>query len=185
MTFPIKLNFISKMEKITTISTLHQLLDFNTQYFVVGEVHLQKALHHWIEKASAVKLKAVFQKYLEHIQQNIKSFENFIDAEKMNLISNENKILNVLIEDATIRFELCSDPEIKDASLLASVQLINHYKICTYGTAAAYASTLAMEEAAKLFKMAEINEKQIDDRLSQMAEFEINKRATSPIVLSN
>lgn len=54
-----------------------------------------------------------------------------------------------------------------------------------YGTAASYANTLEMEEAAKLFKMAEINEKQIDDRLSQMAEFEINKRATSPIVLPN
>jgi ferritin-like metal-binding protein YciE len=103
----------------------------------------------------------------------------------MHLISNENKILTTLIEDVSIRFELCSDPEIKDACLLASVQVINHYKICIYGTAAAYATTLGMEEAAKLFKMAEINEKQIDDRLSQMAEFEINKRATTPIVLSN
>lgn len=173
------------MEKNTTISTLHQLLDYNTQNFIVGEVYLQKALQSWIEKASAVKLKAVFQKYLEHTEQNVKSFEKFIDAEKMNLISNENKILNVLIEDASERFETCSDPEIKDASLLASVQVINHYKICMYGTAAAYASTLNMEEAAKQFKMAEINEKQIDDRLSQMAEFEINKRAASPIVLTN
>lgn len=173
------------MENNTTICTLHQLLDFNTQYFIVGEVHLQKVLHTWIEKASAVKLKAVFQKYLEHIEHNIKSFEKFIDAEKMNLLSNEHKIVQVLIEDATLRFELCADPEIKDACLLASVQTINHYKICNYGTAAAYAATLGMDEAAKLFKMAEINEKQIDDRLSQMAEFEINKRATAPIVLPN
>ncbi len=173
------------MEKITTISTLHQLLDFNTQHFIVGEVHLQKALHHWIDKASAIKLKAILQKYLEHIEHNVKSFEKFIDAEKMNLISNEHKILTVLIEDAERRYAYCSDPEIKDASLLASVQVINHFKICAYGTAAAYANTLGMEDASKLFKIAEINEKQIDDRLSQMAEFEINKRATSPIVLPN
>jgi ferritin-like metal-binding protein YciE len=173
------------MEKDTTISTLHQLLDFNTQHFIVGEVHLQKALHSWIEKASAVKLKAVFQKYLEHIDHNIQSFEKFIDVEKMNLISNEHKVLNVLIEDADTKFNYCSDPEIKDACLLASVQVINHYKICAYGTAAAYANTLGLEEAGKLFKLAEINEKQIDDRLSQMAEFEINKKAASPIVLPN
>lgn len=173
------------MEKNTTISTLHQLLDFNTQNFIVGEVHLQQALQSWIDKASAVKLKAVFQKYQEHIEQNIKSFEKFIDAEKLNLISNENKILTALIDDSMNRLELCSDPEIRDACLLASVQVINHYKICIYGTAAAYANTLEMEEPAKLFKMAEISEKQIDDRLSQMAEFEINKRATSPIVLTN
>ena len=50
------------MEKETTISTLHQLLDYNTQHFIVGEVHLQQALKNWIEKASAVKLKAIFLK---------------------------------------------------------------------------------------------------------------------------
>ena len=173
------------MENKNTISTLHQLLDFNSQHFIVGEVHLKKSMHEWISKASSVKLKAVFQKYLEHIEQNVKSFEIFINEEKMNLISNENKILNTLIEDTDKKFELCSDVEIKDACLLASVQVINHYKICIYGTAAAYANTLDMQEAAKSFKMAEINEKKIDDRLSQMAEFEINKKATTPIVLPN
>jgi ferritin-like metal-binding protein YciE len=173
------------MEKSNHISTLHQLLDFNTQNFIVGEVHLRQALHGWIEKASAVKLKSIFQKYLEHIDHNIKSFEKFIDSEKLSLISNENKILNIYVTDAEARLEQCTDPEIKDASILASVQAINHYKICMYGTASAYANTLGMEEAAKLFKMAEINEKQIDDRLSQIAEFEINKRATSPVVLPN
>jgi ferritin-like metal-binding protein YciE len=173
------------MEKLNNISTLHQLLDYNTQHFIVGEVHLQQSLHHWIEKSSAIKLKGIFQKYLEHIDHNIKSFEKFIDAEKLSLISNENIILQVYITDAETKLELCSDVEIKDASILASVQAINHYKICMYGTAAAYANTLGMDEAAKIFKMAEINEKQIDDRLSQLAEFEINKRATTPIVLKN
>ena len=142
-------------------------------------------MQEWIIKASSVKLKAILQKYLEHIEQNIKSFDLFINKENMNLISNENKIFITLIEDADMKFELCSDPEIKDACMLASVQIINHYKICIYGTAASYANTLGMEEAASIFKMAEINEKKIDDRLSQMAEFDINKRATAPIVLQN
>lgn len=172
------------MEKEITISTLHQLLDYDTQQFIVAEVHLQQALQKWIKDANAVKLKAVIQKYLEHIDHNMRSFEKFIDSEKMDLISNKNEILNVLIDDANQKYNYCSDPEIKDACLLASIQVINHFKICSYGTAAAYANALGMEEASKLFKMAEINEKQIDDRLSQMAEFEINKRATSPIVLT-
>lgn len=173
------------MENKNTISTLHQLLNFNSQYFIIGEVHLKNTMQEWIIKASSVKLKAILQKYMEHIEQNIKSFDLFINKENMNLISNENKIFITLIEDADMKFELCSDPEIKDACMLASVQIINHYKICIYGTAASYANTLGMEEAASIFKMAEINEKKIDDRLSQMAEFDINKRATAPIVLQN
>ena len=40
-----------------------------------------------------------------------------------------------------------------------------------------------MENQAVIFHEAEINEKQIDDRLSQLAEFEINVKAKAPIVL--
>jgi ferritin-like metal-binding protein YciE len=78
---------------------------------------------------------------------------------------------------------LCSDAEVKDACLLSSIQEINHYKISAYGTAAAFASTLGMDATAQVFRKAEVNEKQIDDRLSQLAAFEINLKARAPIVL--
>ena len=48
---------------------------------------------------------------------------------------------------------------------------------------AAFANTLEMTEQATVFHEAEINEKQIDDRLSQLAEHEINLNARTPIVL--
>jgi hypothetical protein len=40
-----------------------------------------------------------------------------------------------------------------------------------------------MESAATTFHTAEVKEKQIDDRLSQLAEHEINKEAKSTILL--
>jgi hypothetical protein len=43
---------------------------------------------------------------------------------------------------------------------------------------------LNLEKFASVFHEAEINEKQIDDRLSQLAEHEINARAKAPILLS-
>jgi len=39
------------------------------------------------------------------------------------------------------------------------------------------------EKAAELFHEAEANEKQIDDRLTQLAEHEINVKAKTPAVL--
>ena len=71
----------------------------------------------------------------------------------------------------------CTDAEVKDACLLACIQAINHFKISMYGTAAAFANALDMEKQAAIFHEAEVNEKQIDDRLSQLAEHEINIRA--------
>jgi hypothetical protein len=40
-----------------------------------------------------------------------------------------------------------------------------------------------MENFARLFHEAEVNEKQIDDRLTQLAEHEINIKARTPIVI--
>ena len=39
-------------------------------------------------------------------------------------------------------------------------------------------------KAASVFHEMEINEKHIDDRLSQLAEFEINRKARTPIVIA-
>jgi ferritin-like metal-binding protein YciE len=64
--------------------------------------------------------------------------------------------------------------------LLASVQAINHYKISVYGTAAAFAGALELEKHALFFREAAVNEKQIDDRLSQLAQHEINVNAKMP-----
>ncbi len=41
-----------------------------------------------------------------------------------------------------------------------------------------------MTEAATIFYEAEVSEKQIDDRLSQLAEYEINVKAKSPSLIS-
>lgn len=172
------------MENANQISTLHQLLDDNTRRFIAGEAELKINLHEWINQATSFKLKAVLQKYLDYVENNINAIEQFIEKEGINVLSNQNKSMHAMIEETQDKLRSCSDLEVKDACLLSCIQVINHYKISIYGTAAAYANALNMEASVKLFKSAEINEKQIDDRLTQMAEYEINKRAIAPIVLT-
>ena len=91
--------------------------------------------------------------------------------------------MRAFIEEVEEKLSNCSDSEVKDACLLASIQAINHFKISTYGTAAAFANALGMEKQAAIFHEVEVNEKQIDDRLSQLAEHEINIKAKTPILL--
>ncbi|MBS1527817.1 MAG: DUF892 family protein, partial [Bacteroidetes bacterium] len=81
------------------------------------------------------------------------------------------------------RLSNCANPQVRDACLLASIQSINHFKISTYGTAAAFAEALDMGKMSAIFHELEINEKHIDDRLSQLAEYEINGRAKATIIL--
>ena len=81
------------------------------------------------------------------------------------------------------KIEACTNPEGKDACILAGVQSICHFKISSYGTAAAFAMQVGLAKFAHVFYESEINEKHIDDELTQLAIYEINNNALSPLNL--
>ena len=165
------------------IIALHHLLDYDASKFTSAEIQLKKSLPEWISKSGSIKLKTVLQKYLDFVQQHVEKLEGFFEEEQMSSLSLTNRVMHAFIEETDEKLSYCTDAEIKDACLLASIQAINHFKISTYGTAAAFAKALGMEKQATVFHEAEVNEKQIDDRLTQLAEYEINTRAKAPIAI--
>ena len=165
------------------LATLHNLLDYDASKFTSGEVQLKNSLPNWINKAGSLKLKAVLQKYLEIVQDHVQKMESFCEEEEIRALSLTNRVMQALIAETEEKLSYCTDPGVKDACMLASIQEINHFKISTYGTAAAFAKVLDMPKQSALFHEAEVNEKQIDDRLSQLAEHEINISARTPHIL--
>jgi ferritin-like metal-binding protein YciE len=168
-----------------SINNLHNLLDYDARMFSAAEVQLKGILPSWINKAGSLKLKAVLQKYLDFINEHIQKMNTFYDKEGITSISMHNIVMHAFIEDTNDKLNRCTELAIKDACLLACIQAANHYKISMYGTAAAFSKALGMDDQATIFHEAEVNEKQIDDRLSQLAEYEINTLAKSPIVLTD
>lgn len=165
------------------IATLRNLLDDDARKFTSAEVQLKNKLPEWINKAGSLKLKTVLQRYLLYVEEHIQKLEVFLDEEHITSLSVTNRVMKAFIEDTEEKLSGCSDVEIKDACLLASIQAINHFKISTYGTAAAFAKVVGTEQQAAVFHEAEVNEKQIVDRLTQLAEHEININARAPIVI--
>jgi ferritin-like metal-binding protein YciE len=171
------------METNPSIVTLHNLLDFNAGRFACAEAEVKKGLSEWIKEANSMQLKAVLQRYLDFATEHIVRINRFINDEKLTFINCNDAVMLALIGDTGESLSYCADAAVKDACLLAGVQCINHYKISKYGTAAAYANDLDLDKAASLFHELEINEKHIDDRLSQLAKYEINIKAKTPVVL--
>ncbi|WGQ09837.1 DUF892 family protein [Pedobacter gandavensis] len=171
------------MEAKNNITTLHHLLDYEISRFISAEVELKSSLGKWTNQAESLQLKSVLLKYHDFIDQHITGIENFIDKEQIGIMAISNPVMLALINDTDECLSFCSNSETKDACLLACVQVINHYKIATYGTASAHAGLLELAVDAGIFHEAEINEKHIDDRLSQLAKYEINMKAKSPISL--
>jgi ferritin-like metal-binding protein YciE len=171
------------MENNSNIVMLRNLLDEDTRRFTSAEIELENSLNGWINEARSMQLKTVLHRYLDFVQQHVKRLEGFFEEEKINAISLNNRVMLAFIADVNEKLANCTQVEVKDACLLASIQSINHFKISAYGTAAAFAKALDLEKAAALFHELEINEKHIDDRLSQLADFEINIKAIAPIAL--
>ena len=167
-----------------TLNNLQSLLDYEASRFTATEIHLKNVLHDWIKRAEDMKLKSVLEKYDSMIQEHTQKLEDFFKDEKIMALSLTNRVLNAYIDDINEKLEMCADPALKDACLLAGIQEINHFKLSAYGTAAAFSKTLNMEKYATIFHELEVNEKQIDDRLSQLAEHEINFRAKAPHLLT-
>lgn len=167
------------------IKTLHDLLNYEASHFTAGEVSLRNILPKWISMASSFQLKSVLQKYHEQVVLHIQMMEKYVVNEQLSDLAISNKIMNAFIEVAEEKINNCKDLEVKDACLLASIQAINHYKISTYGTAASFANEINLEKFGTHFHEAAINEKQIDDRLTQLADFEINKKAKVHTLLNS
>lgn len=166
-----------------TIVTLNDLFDTEISGFVHAEIQLKKFLTVWTNSVHSLSLKTILQKYQSFIEEHIQQLNALADDEKIPSIPLTNKVMSAFLEDAEYKLLLCADHDVKDACLLASIQIINHYKISSYGTGAAFANALEKRIQAGLLHGAEENEKEIDRRLTYLAEHEINIRATAPILL--
>ena len=131
-------------ENNSTITNLHDLLDYNARKFTSAEIQLRNGLNEWIDKAASLNLKAVLQKYLDFVQQHVQKLESFFEAEQISSLSSGNRIMKSFIDETEEKLKNCADLQVRDACLLASVQDINHFKISLYGTAAAFAKELNM-----------------------------------------
>lgn len=167
--------------KNSPIHTLHNLLDDNASSFMIAEVILEKSLENWVKEASDVKLKVVLQDYQDQVQQHIQMIGKFTDEEKISRLDVTSRIMNAFIEETDNKLSRCADTEIKDACLLSGIQIINHYKISMYGTAAAFAKAINLEKHAATFHTAALNEKKTDEQLTKLANTEINLKARAPI----
>ncbi|MEO5648212.1 MAG: DUF892 family protein [Chitinophagaceae bacterium] len=67
--------------------------------------------------------------------------------------------------------------EVKDAAIIATAQKIEHYEICGYGTAKAYARELNLGDVAELLEDTLKDEYKSDDLLTDLAVGRLNEKA--------
>jgi ferritin-like metal-binding protein YciE len=172
------------MEANLSINNLQDLLDLNTSQFSSAEIELKRKLLEWANNASSIQLKMIMKKYISFTSQHLQRMDLFLEQEKILSVNRDNPIMLAYIKLIDEKLMICKNPEIKDACILAGIQAICHFKISSYGTAAAYAKLLGLANFAQIFFESEVNEKHVDDELTQLAMYEINTLAMTPLNLA-
>jgi ferritin-like metal-binding protein YciE len=66
---------------------------------------------------------------------------------------------------------------VRDAGIICSAQKVEHYEIASYGSLCAFANTLGMDDVAELLKETLDEEKEADEKLTEVAESSVNMEA--------
>ncbi len=130
------------------------------------------------EAATSTKLQAAFSKHQTQTETHVTRLEQVFDMMGLEPERKSCAAIKGLVTEAE---EVMDEAEgnVLDAGLIAAAHAVEHYEIARYGTLRAWAETLGMTQAAKLFEATLKEENQTDVNLTSLAEDSVNPAAFS------
>ena len=144
-----------------------------------SEKALTKVFPKMIKNATAVLLVEALIGHLEATQKHVTKLEGAFTFTGEKSESKKCKAMSCLIKDARSIMKGAEDGKVRDAAIISAVQKIEHYEIATYGTLCSFANALGETEASLLLHEILIEEKAVNERLSELAELGINAEAVA------
>ncbi len=144
-----------------------------------AEKHLTKTLPKMAKAATSPELKDAFTEHLEVTKTHVSRLEEVFEmlgkkaqAKKCEAMEGITKEGESIIEDTE------AGTATRDVGLILAGQKVEHYEIATYGGLTQLAHTLQLEDIAGVLETTLNEEKDADSSLSQIAENNINYKAS-------
>jgi len=144
-----------------------------------AENQINKALQKMIKSASSEELKNAFEEHLQQTKTHANRLEQIFEELDLSPKGKKCKGIEGVIEEGKETMSQAEDPSVCDAALIAAAQHVEHYEMAGYGCARTYADTLGIRKAAGLLQQTLEEEKETDEKLTQLAEEMINQQAAS------
>lgn len=159
------------------LDSLDDLLLLQLKDLYDAEQRLCEAIPDMAEAAASAGLSEAFRSHLEQTKRHVSRLEQaFVDLGKPAGRETCDAMKGLIKEGAEI-VDAEGDADVKDAALIAAAQRVEHYEIAGYGSARTFAQRLGHTTVARLLQMTLDEEKETDQRLTQLAEERINVRA--------
>ncbi|PIF34453.1 ferritin-like metal-binding protein YciE [Flavobacterium sp. 9] len=160
--------------KPTAAEGLRELFVDSLKDIYWAEKALVKALPKMAKNATSENLITAINDHLAVTQQQVARLEEVFKSVGEKAAAKKCDAMEGLIKEGeSIMGETEAGP-VRDAGIIAASQKIEHYEIATYGTLAAFATTLGEDDAVLLLEKTLGEEKQADVTLTEAAYNTIN-----------
>lgn len=159
------------------LKTLNDLFQHELKDLYSAESQLVAALPKMAEAADNADLKAGFEEHLEQTKVHVERLETIAKELEFSLSGHTCKAMEGLIAEGAEMIDEDADEAVRDAGLIGAAQRVEHYEIAGYGTAVALAERLGYEEAVELLEETLAEEKETDEKLTELALSEVNEEA--------
>ena len=127
-----------------------------------------------MRKASSQALKDALQMHVDQTEGQVERLEKALEAMGGKPGRKVCEGMRGLVEEAQSELEDHDKGALLDVVIVAAQQRMEHYEIAAYGTMATLAKAAGEQEIAKLLAETLQEEKQTDEKLTQLAESELN-----------
>jgi ferritin-like metal-binding protein YciE len=160
------------------LHSLRELFEIGVCYAYDCETKLvEKGLPTMIEKAGSAELKRALEQHLTETRNHVVRLERVFGVLGKAPDARTNEIFDKMSNAVKDSIANIDESPLRDAALVVNGNLVEHYEIATYGSLAAFARSLGLEQAASLLAETLGEEKKADAKLTEIGERLLNPQA--------
>ena len=141
-----------------------------------AESRLVKALPKVAKSATSEKLRSAVEEHLEQTKGHVDRLKEIFDNLGEKATGKKCAGMMGILKEGEELMDEDFEGEVMDAALISAAQRVEHYEIAAYGCVRTWAELLGENEASSLLEKTLEEEKETDEKLTQLAE-EINVQA--------
>jgi ferritin-like metal-binding protein YciE len=162
---------------MSSLDSLHALLEEELKDLYDAEKQLTKALPKLAKKATSPDLKAGFEAHLRETETHVGRLEQAFEQLGLPARGKACKGMRNLISEGNEMIAEAEDDATRDALMISAAQKVEHYEIASYGTVRTWAKLLGKDDVASLLEETLDEEKATDQKLTEIAESHVNEAA--------
>ncbi len=159
------------------MESLHDLFVNELRDLYNAENQILKALPKMAKSCSSEELRQALEEHLEQTRGHVERLEQIFEKLGLKARGKKCAAMEGIIEEGKDLMDEDLEEAVLDAAIIESAQKVEHYEMAGYGTVRTWAERLGCHEEAELLQQTLDEEKEADDKLTQIAERAVNLQA--------